>query len=296
MSLIEKALEKTRAEGAKPAALAMPVSAVAATTALATPTRPRTARPVPARRLTIDMERLRSRGMIPSADAQRRHAQQIRSIKNYLLLAARVADTERDRVIMITSALSGDGKTFNAVSIALSLAAEKDFHVVLVDGDVPKPNLGELFGIEDAAGILDAAREPALDPEQLVIGTNLLGLDLLPAGRGGADSAEILSSGRMREVIGQLSSVQNRIVLLDSPPLLQTSEAAVLAQHAGQVLLVVREALTPERAVLDALAMLGDRKGVALVLNGASESRLEEYYYGYGQYSAYGEEQGAAGA
>jgi len=79
--------------------------------------------------------------------------------------------------------------------------------------------------------------------------------------------------------------------LLDSPPLLQTSESAVLSQHAGQVVMVVRDSVTPQRAVQDALASLGDRKGLNLLLNGVSDSKLEEYYYGYGQYGSYGEQE-----
>ena len=63
-----------------------------------------------------------------------------------------------------------------------------------------------------------------------------------------------------------------------------------MSHHAGQILLVVREALTPQRAVLDSIAMLGERTGISLVLNGVAESKLEEFYYGYGQNYAYGEE------
>ena len=299
MSLIERALEKTRALGAKPPASANVRPQVPATELPYVPPQPvtgRVVRPMPTRRLTIDMERLRYEGMIPPAEAQRRLSMQVRSIKNKLLQAVRAGGAVRDRIIMVTSALAGDGKTFNSVSIALSLATEKDFHVLLVDGDIPKPSVGNLFGIHEAPGLLDAAREPTLDPEQLVIGTDLPGLDLLSAGRSGVDSAESMSSSRMRDIIDRLATVPNRIVLLDSAPLLLTSEAAVLAQYAGQVLLVVREAVTPQQAVLDALAMLGERQGIAMILNGVSESKLEQAYYGYDPYYGYGEEQGASDA
>ena len=298
MSLIEKALEKTRVQGGRPTALSLPAGAQAAdaiASGAAIATAPQTrleplARGIPIRRLTIDMDRLRAMGMIPPADGQRRLATQVRVIKNKLLQAVRAENTARNRVVMVTSALSGDGKTFNSVSIALSLATEKDFHVLLVDGDVPKPNVGRLFGIQETEGLLDAARDPGIDPEQLIIGTDLPGLDLLSAGRGGADAAEIMSSARMREVIDQLAADPERILVLDSPPLMLTSESAVMSHHAGQILLVVREALTPQRAVLDSIAMLGERTGISLVLNGVAESKLEEFYYGYGQNYAYGEE------
>jgi protein-tyrosine kinase len=287
MSLIEKALEKSRVRsGTGVQRPLIGADASASGTLLQTH---RAERTVPARVITLDIDQLLKQGMIPPVDEQRRHAAQVRAIKNRLLQPVRKSGSARDRVIMVTSPLSGDGKTFNSISIALSMATEKDYHVLLVDGDIPKPNIGQVFGIEEAGGLLDAARDRALDPEQFVIGTDVPGLNLLPAGRGGVDSAEILSSSRMNDVIGLLAAVPNRIVLLDSPPLLLTSEATVLAQHAGQVVLVVREAVTPQRAVLDSLALLGDHSGVCLVLNGVSESRLEHLYYGYGQDYAYGD-------
>lgn len=290
MSLIEKALRKTREMGGKP------IASQAPTTEAALPDRAEIAAPAdlvrgaPAQRLKLDMDRLRNRGMLPPDDAQRRHVSQIRAIKNQLLRTARASGSASDRVIMITSPLSGDGKTFSSISLALSLATERDFHVLLVDGDVPKPSVGQLFGIDSALGLLDAARDRSLDVEPMIVGTDMPGLDLLAAGRGGAEAAEVMSSAGMRGVIERLSAVPNRIVLLDSPPLLQTSEAAVLAHYAGQVLLVVREAVTPQRAVQESLTMLGERAGVSLVLNGATDSRLEQYYYGYGRDYAYGQQ------
>ena len=290
MSLIEKALRKTRELGGKPSTNAVPAAATGAYERAAPAAPPGALRGTPARRLKLDLDWLRMRGMIPPDDAQRRHVSQIRSIKNRLLRTALASDNASDRVIMVTSALSGDGKTFSSISLALSLATERDFHVLLVDGDVPKPNVGQLFGIDSAPGLLDAARDSSLDVEQMIIGTDLPGLDLLSAGRGGVEAAEVMSSTGMRGVIQRLVSVPNRIVLLDSPPLLQTSEAAVLAQFAGQVLLVVREAVTPQRAVQESLAMLGEHAGVSLVLNGATDSKLEKYYYGYGQDYGYGQQ------
>jgi Mrp family chromosome partitioning ATPase len=289
MSLIEKALRKTREMGGKPLAHQAPI-APASTPERAGSAGPASlARGTPGRRLKLDTDWLQTRGMIPPEDAQRRHISQIRVIKNRLLRAAQASSSASDRVIMVTSALSGDGKTFSSISIALSLATERDYHVLLVDGDVPKPNVGQLFGIDSEPGLLDAARDPGLDVEHMIIGTDLPGLDLLSAGHGGVDAAEVMSSTGMREVLERLTAVPNRIVLLDSPPLLQTSEAVVLAHFAGQVLLVVREAVTPQRAVEESLAMLGERGGVSLVLNGATESRLEHYYYGYDQGYGYGQ-------
>jgi protein-tyrosine kinase len=289
MSLIEQALRKTRIAGAK--AVTSPLAPASAATTGSYPTG--ALRGSPSKRLTLDMDWLRVRGIIPPEEAQRRHIAQIRSIKNKLLRYAQASGSARDRVIMITSALSGDGKTFSSINLALSLATERDFHVLLVDGDAPKPNVGQMFGIENSPGLLEAARDPNVDVEKLIIGTDMPGLDFLSAGRGGVDAAEVLSSTRMRATIGRLAAVPDRIVLLDSPPLLQTSESAVLSQHAGQVLLVVRESVTPQRAVQDSLALLGERTGLNLMLNGVTDSKLEEYYLGYGQNYGYGDREEA---
>jgi len=280
MSLIEKALEKSRT----PRPGSAPVSGSPAAAPVPAPLQ----RVERAKSIRLDAEHLGAMGIIPPPDMQRRHIAQIRSIKNKLLRAARESGRARDRLIMLTSALSGDGKTFVSINLALSMAAEKDCSVLLVDGDIPKPNVGMLLGISEQEGLMEAARDSGRDPESLIIGTDVPGFELLAAGRGGSDGTEVVSSARMASVLNQLASVANRIVLVDSPPLLLTTEAAVLAQRAGQVLLVVREAVTPERAVIDAIEMLGERPGVGLVLNGVTDSRLEQYYSGYGYDYAYG--------
>ncbi len=280
MSLIEKALEKSR--------MSRPGSPPVSLSPAAAPVPAPLQRVDRAKSIRLDAEHLGAMGIIPPPDVQRRHMAQIRSIKNKLLRAVRESGRARDRIILVTSALSGDGKTFVTINLALSMAAEKDYSVLLVDGDIPKPNVGVLLGIAEQEGLMDAARDSGRDPESLIIGTDVPGFELLAAGRGGIDGTEVVSSARMANVLDQLVSVPNRIVLVDSPPLLLTTEAAVLAQRAGQVLLVVREAVTPERAVIDAIEMLGERPGVGLVLNGVTDSRLEQYYSGYGHAYAYG--------
>ncbi len=121
------------------------------------------------------------------------------------------------------------------------------------------------------------------------MGTDLPRFDLLAAGTKAVDATEGLTSLRMSEIIDQLVAIQNRIVLIDSPPMLLTTEAAALAQHAGQVVIVARANTTPQRALLDTIHRLGERTGVSILLNDVTNTKLDNIYYGYGQDYGYGD-------
>jgi Mrp family chromosome partitioning ATPase len=185
---------------------------------------------------------------------------------------------------MITSALPGDGKTFTSINLALSMSLERDVSVLLIDCDVAKRHVGDITGLEDDVGLLDALVDESLDIESLVVGTNLAGFSILPAGRRAEGTAELLSSNRMRQVVIELCLHDpHRILLLDSPPLLITNEGRALLKIAGQVVLVMRAGHTPSHAVQDAVALIGPEQAGGIVLNhvgiGAGEG-----YYGYGSY------------
>ena len=174
------------------------------------------------------------------------------------------------------------------------MAREKDLEVLLVDADVAKPNISNLFGIQDEPGLLDAIANEAVDLESLVLPTDVERLSIMPAGRGDLDTAtELLASSRMLEITAQLAvSNPRRIVLFDSPPLLLTTEARVLATVVGQIVLVVRAGETPRAAVLEAIGLFEEDKPIGLVLNQCKVGAHGGYYgyggYGYG-YGAYGD-------
>jgi protein-tyrosine kinase len=166
-------------------------------------------------------------------------------------------------------------------AIMMARAMERDASVLLVDADVPKPHISRTFGVEKEVGLLDVLRDEKLDVESAILPTDRPGLSLLPAGQRSDTATELLASNRMRETIERLTSADsNRIVLIDSPPLLLTSESRALASWVGQIVLVVRAEITPQQAVLDAIAHLGEGKSVSLVLNQCLTT-TPAYYYGY---------------
>ena len=144
------------------------------------------------------------------------------------------------QLIMTASALPEEGKTFTSFNLALSIALEKDLTVLLVDADVSKRHISRILGLESNAGLLDALKDDTLDLESLVVPTDIQGLSILPAGNRTDIATELLSSTHMENTVSRLGAHDpNRIVLLDSPPLMLTSESRALAAMVGQVVVVV---------------------------------------------------------
>ena len=213
-------------------------------------------------------------------------AQQYRRIKRPLIVnatgrgGARVAN---GHVIMVASAIAGEGKTFTAINLALSMSREKDVHVLLVDADVAKAHISRQLGVAGAPGLLDVLRDGRVGVESVILSTDVPNLSVLPAGTHSHETTELLASVRMEEVMRAIAQHdERRVALFDSPPLLLTTESHAIAQVAGQVVLVVRAAGTPQHAVLSALSYLGDHPAVSLVLNQSTASvPANYYYYGY---------------
>jgi exopolysaccharide/PEP-CTERM locus tyrosine autokinase len=237
----------------------------------------------------IDRARLRDQALIEPEAPVGALAEEFRIVKRQLLLNVRSAtdlpDAKR-RTLLVASAEPDEGKSFCAMNLALSLAGEKDCEVLLVDGDFPKPELFQTLGLEPGRGLVDALADPSIDPESLVVRTDLPGLSLLAAGRRVDNVTELLASERTGDVLARLAeAAPRRIILFDSPPALMASPATVLAAHAGQLLMVVRADQTKESDLREALDLLSACERVSLVLNGAALSaggRRFGTYYGYG--------------
>jgi exopolysaccharide/PEP-CTERM locus tyrosine autokinase len=238
----------------------------------------------------IDRRRLKQGGLIEPEAPVGGLAEEFRIVKRQLLLNVRamtgVAD-EKKRTLLICSAQPGEGKTFCALNLALSISGEPDAEVLLVDGDFAKPDVLATLGLEAQAGFVDALEDPRLDPESLVLRTDLPGLSILPAGRQVTNVTELLASERARAVLARLAEARpNRIILFDSPPALMASPATVLAGYAGQLVMVVRADRTSEADLREALELLSGCERVSLLLNGAgfaAGGRRFGAYYGYGQ-------------
>ena len=288
MSLVEEALRKAKAAARTEREELVDTSPVLETgpgatrgaTSVATPRVP----PVPDHFVQIDRSRLRTAGLLPPARDEHRVATEFRALKRGLLMAP---GTQRDsrsggsKVIMIASALAGEGKSFTAVNLALSLAAERDWTVVLVDADVAKPQLSALLGLQGERGLLDALSSPKTPLSDVTWGTDVAGLHVVPAGHASKTATELLASSRMRDLIGEARDFDRRTVFLfDSPPVLVTSESRALADVVGQIVLVVAADATPRTAVLQAITALGEGRNISLVLNQFKASLFEPYYYG----------------
>ena len=239
----------------------------------------------------VDRDKLRERGFVVPDSPAGPLAEEFRIVKRQLLLgmgAGSPVAADKRRTVLVCSAQPDEGKTFCAVNLALSLAGERDHEVLLVDADFPKPEVLDILGLEaKGAGFVDALADPSLDPERLVIRTDLGSLSVLPAGRYENDVPELLGSGRTAETLARLTqSRPNRIVIFDSPPALMASAAAALAAHVGQLLLVVRADQTTEADLKEAASLLSGCPQISLLLNGtgfAATGRRFGSYYGYGQ-------------
>jgi protein-tyrosine kinase len=290
MSVVERALRKAREEAKQAGIDAVADGAAAKEPVDSRPLTPRVLATEPGQGPTVVLDRaaLRAMGLLPPVDEERRLASQYRKIKRPLIANAIGRGVERlpnGCLIMLASAMSGEGKTFTALNLALSIATEKDFSVLLVDADVAKPQLSRIFNLEGERGLLDVLRDPQLDVESLIRRTDVPTLSFLPAGKSSADATELLASKRMEELARHLGEREGqRIVLFDTPPLIQTTESPALVQVAGQVLVVVRAESTPQPVLLDALASLQEHPAVSLILNQSMRSATSAYYYyGYGE-------------
>ncbi|MGK6319683.1 AAA family ATPase [Sphingomonas sp. DT-204] len=248
--------------------------------------------PVVRRVAAIDREALAAGGLLVPEAPVTALAEEFRLVKRHLLLTARQiagSDARKSRTILVCSARPDDGKTFCAVNLALSLAAEKDVEVVLADADFAKPDILDRLGIDARGpGLLDALADAALDIEECIIDTDVPRLSVLSAGAHTNSDTELLASGHARVVLERLASASpRRIVIFDSPPALSASSAPVLAGHVGQVALVVRADRTSESELRDAVALLDGCEHLQLVINSVAFQPGGRRFGGYyGQESA----------
>ena len=239
----------------------------------------------------VDRAMLAENGMIVPGAPIGPLAEEFRLVKRQLIITSQrlVAGGEGDRarVVLVCSARPQDGKTFCSVNLALSLAAERDTEVLLVDADVAKPDVLARLGLAEGPGLLDALDDGSIDVESLVIPTDVPHLSVLPCGTRTASDTELLASARTRTVVQRLLSANpRRLIIFDSPPALAASPASVLAMLAGQVMMVVRADRTPESEVSAAVALLDACEHIQLVLNSVAfvpGSRRFGYYGKYGK-------------
>ena len=239
-------------------------------------------------RVRFDRARFREEGFLASDEHERVKAEEYRRIKRPVLAHAfgiGATQIEDGNLVLVTSALPGEGKTHTCINLALSLATEKDRTVLLVDGDVPKPHISRLFGVDQQPGLLDALADDAIGLHDLLIDTDIESLRILPAGRWNVHATELLSSERMLKLCRELSQrYPDRMIIFDSPPLLAATEAQAIAAAVGQVVLVIAEGLTARESVRAALELIDEHKPVNAILNKSRRPQGGNYYGGYQRY------------
>jgi protein-tyrosine kinase len=243
---------------------------------------------VPKQCIDLDLDRLRGAGYLVPDQIRSELAEQLRHLKRPLLKTARASvESKRPNAgqIMVTSALPGEGKTFCSINLAMSMAMEVDTAVILVDADVVRPSVFDRLGVKNApVGMLDYLSGSTSDLADILVGTNVPKLLLLPAGQANSRSTELLASAAMDRLIAQLADeYPDHIVIFDAPPLLLTTESAALASKAGQVLVVVESGKTTRQIIQRTFAALRNCPVVVSVLNKCDEPTdglRYGYYYG----------------
>lgn len=238
----------------------------------------------------MDEQLLVRAGLLPSEDeASGRLDNEVRRAKLPLLnnaIGKSANAPELAERIVVTSAVPGEGKTFTAFNLALSLAREPDFEVLLVDADIPKSDITHTLGLDECPGLMDVLMDDWRRPADAILRTDVPNLMVLSAGKRNPLAAELFGGRRMGYVLEELAaSPRQRLLVFDSSPLLATPESRVLASQMGQVVVVVAAGHTGRHEVKAALDGLGGSQYVGLILNKSRLLATENPYYGYyGQY------------
>lgn len=242
------------------------------------------------KKVEINIEQLHRLGMVTPDAARTPIAEEFRLIKRPLIDAAfgqKGKSKHHGNLIMVASSLPGEGKTFCAVNLAISVAMELDHTVLLVDADVARPSIGRYLQLTPGSessqiGLMDILLNDKLDLADAILKTNIDTLSLLPAGKSHQRATELLASQAMSALLDEIANrYPDRIVIFDSPPLLLTSEARVLASQMGQIVLVVAAESTTQHAVKEVLRQLKSCPNINLIYNKAKTLSSGDYY---GQY------------
>lgn len=241
------------------------------------------------RRVELDIARLAAANFLTPDAPRSELAEQYRLIKRPLLSNVRSGALERGNLIMVTSALPNEGKTFTSINLALSIATELDSRVLLIDADVRRPSVLGQLGVSSDSGLMDILEDEGRPLSDALLQTNIEKLSLLPAGTPHGHATEYLSSERLRRLLDDMRTrYADRVLIFDAPPLLPSTESRALATQVGQVVFVVAEGVTPVSSLTEAMASLANCPVVLPLLNKARTRRN----IAYGAYGPYGPVEG----
>ncbi len=244
--------------------------------------------------LNIDLERMSANGFVGLESARNLINEEYREIKRKLLqnafgpLASTISNSN---IIMVSSARPAEGKTFSAVNLALSIAAEQDKTVLLVDADVLKPNILRTLGLDPQNGLMEYLLGKVDDLSDVIYHTNVPKLRIIPAGQSHHLSTELLASQMMKVTVEEFATrYPDRVVIIDTPPLIGINESAILANLAGQAVIVVEEGRSKLNDIQSAVERLNPDMAIGFLVNKSTNFSDKSGYYGYQYYGSHKKE------
>jgi protein-tyrosine kinase len=252
-----------------------------------TPEQPRAAADLPGKTVRLDFRALRQNGCITPDNMTSAISNEFRGIKRKLLQKVRDPHTRAavSNLIMVTSSLPGEGKTFSSINLALSLAAERGLQVLLIDADVIRPSVGNMFVAAPTEGLTDLlSGKVGHVSDVLHRCADIPNLAVIFAGNPSANTPELISSGRMANLCRELSArYPDRVIVLDTPPVLASAEPAILSSYVHHLIMVVAADQTDRHQLRKALESVASCQSVSMLFNKAPSWNEPEYvaYYGY---------------
>ena len=234
----------------------------------------------------IDIERLDKNGHVSLNGDRKQINEEYREIKRKLLANAfgSLAKTlHNPNSIMVTSSRPSEGKTFTATNLAMSIASEQDKSVILVDADVLKPTVLNTLGLERRKGLMEYLTGDVDDISDVLYPTNIDKLKIIPAGKSHHLSTELLASQKMHDTVNEFANrYPDRIVIFDTPPLIGINESAILANFAGQAVVVVEEGKAKIGDIKMSVERLNPEMAIGFVVNKSVHNDTDgSGYYGY---------------
>jgi len=242
---------------------------------------------LPGKTVRLDFRALRQNGCITPDNMTSSISNEFRGIKRKLLQKVRDPQTRAavSNLIMVTSSLPGEGKTFSSINLALSLAAERGLQVLLIDADVIRPSVGNMFMAPPTEGLTDLLTGKVGHVSDVLHRcADIPNLAVIFAGNPSANTPELISSGKMANLCRELSArYPDRVIVLDTPPVLASSEPAILASYVHHLLMVVAADQTDRHQLRKSLETIASCQSVSLLFNKAPSWNEAEYiaYYGY---------------
>ncbi len=221
------------------------------------------------------------RKLVALLDPQSVEAEQFKILRTNILFPLA---GQPPRSLLLTSTAPGEGKTFAAANLAISIALNINRHVLLIDADLRRPQLHTRFGFPSVPGLSNYLAEDR-PLSSFLLRTKVDKLTLLPGGPPPANPSELISSERMASLLDEVSHrYPDRLVVIDAPPPAVAAETGVLARQVDGILVVVLFGGTRRQELSDLIARMGEKKILGSIVNRVETASSRYYGYKYGGY------------